>query len=94
MNSVNPFRLEGQKTIMYRVLEGLNLSGDRLSAEHGTRSGFGLGTARGVGRAMGGGIRSFFFRLRVCVSATNASSKCGVPCGRHPHSVLGLSEPS
>lgn len=24
MNSVNPFRLEGQKTIMYRVLEGLN----------------------------------------------------------------------
>src|SRR5258706_13415793 len=23
MNSVNPFRLEGQKTIMYRVLEGL-----------------------------------------------------------------------
>ena len=23
-NSVNPFRLEGQKTIMYRVLEGLN----------------------------------------------------------------------
>lgn len=22
-NSVNPFRLEGQKTIMYRVLEGL-----------------------------------------------------------------------
>jgi len=24
MNSVNPFRLEGQKTIMYRVLEGLD----------------------------------------------------------------------
>ncbi|HEY4330489.1 MAG TPA: threonine synthase, partial [Phycisphaerae bacterium] len=24
MNSVNPFRLEGQKTIMYRILEGLN----------------------------------------------------------------------
>ncbi len=24
MNSLNPFRLEGQKTIMYRVLEGLN----------------------------------------------------------------------
>jgi threonine synthase len=24
MNSVNPFRLEGQKSIMYRVLEGLN----------------------------------------------------------------------
>ncbi len=24
VNSVNPFRLEGQKTIMYRVLEGLN----------------------------------------------------------------------
>ncbi len=24
MNSVNPFRLEGQKTIMYRALEGLN----------------------------------------------------------------------
>jgi len=24
MNSVNPFRLEGQKTIMYRMLEGLN----------------------------------------------------------------------
>ncbi len=24
MNSVNPFRLEGQKTIMFRVLEGLN----------------------------------------------------------------------
>jgi threonine synthase len=24
MNSVNPFRLEGQKTIIYRVLEGLN----------------------------------------------------------------------
>ena len=24
MNSINPFRLEGQKTIMYRVLEGLN----------------------------------------------------------------------
>ncbi|MFO0492633.1 MAG: threonine synthase, partial [bacterium] len=24
MNSVNPFRLEGQKTVMYRVLEGLN----------------------------------------------------------------------
>ncbi len=24
MNSVNPYRLEGQKTIMYRVLEGLN----------------------------------------------------------------------
>jgi len=24
MNSVNPFRLEGQKTIMYRLLEGLN----------------------------------------------------------------------
>mgnify|MGYP001592324564 FL=1 len=24
MNSVNPFRLEGQKAIMYRVLEGLN----------------------------------------------------------------------
>ena len=24
MNSVNPFRLEGQKTIMYRVLEGFN----------------------------------------------------------------------
>lgn len=24
MNSVNPFRIEGQKTIMYRVLEGLN----------------------------------------------------------------------
>src|SRR5206468_2934012 len=23
MNSINPFRLEGQKTIMYRVLEGL-----------------------------------------------------------------------
>src|SRR5690606_20707672 len=23
-NSVNPFRLEGQKSIMYRVLEGLN----------------------------------------------------------------------
>ncbi len=26
MNSVNPFRLEGQKTIMYRVLEGLDWS--------------------------------------------------------------------
>ena len=24
VNSVNPFRLEGQKTIMYRILEGLN----------------------------------------------------------------------
>ncbi len=24
MNSINPYRLEGQKTIMYRVLEGLN----------------------------------------------------------------------
>ena len=24
VNSVNPFRLEGQKTIMFRVLEGLN----------------------------------------------------------------------
>ena len=24
MNSINPFRLEGQKAIMYRVLEGLN----------------------------------------------------------------------
>src|SRR3954470_9057251 len=24
MNSVNPFRLEGQKSIMYRILEGLN----------------------------------------------------------------------
>ena len=30
MNSVNPFRLEGQKTIMYRVLEGLRLGGARL----------------------------------------------------------------
>ena len=30
MNSVNPFRLEGQKTIMYRVLEGLRLGGPRL----------------------------------------------------------------
>jgi threonine synthase len=27
MNSVNPFRLEGQKTIMYRVLEGLSWQG-------------------------------------------------------------------
>jgi threonine synthase len=24
VNSVNPFRLEGQKTVMYRVLEGLD----------------------------------------------------------------------
>ena len=30
MNWVNPFRLEGQKTIMYRVLEGLRLGGARL----------------------------------------------------------------
>ena len=43
MNSVNPFRLEGQKTIMYRVLEGLRLGGSRLdrrarAATWGTRA--------------------------------------------------------
>ena len=30
MNSINPFRLEGQKAIIYRVLEGLRLGGPRL----------------------------------------------------------------
>jgi len=39
VNSVNPFRLEGQKTIMFRVLEGLNWPTARLDRGAGGESG-------------------------------------------------------
>ena len=39
MNSVNPFRLEGQKTIMYRVLEASGLGGSRLDRRAGGQPG-------------------------------------------------------
>ena len=39
VNSVNPFRLEGQKTIMYRVLEGLRLGSARLDRRARRKSG-------------------------------------------------------
>jgi len=47
MNSVNPFRLEGQKTIMYRVLEGL----DWESPDWIVVPGGNLGNASAFGKA-------------------------------------------
>ncbi len=39
MNSVNPFRLEGQKAIIYRILEGLRWESARLDRRAGWKSG-------------------------------------------------------
>ena len=51
MNSVNPFRLEGQKTIMYRVLEALALGGPRLDRRAGRQPGQLERLRQGVHRA-------------------------------------------
>ena len=47
VNSVNPFRLEGQKTIMYRVLEALRLASARLDR----RARRNLGNSSAFGKA-------------------------------------------
>ena len=51
VNSVNPFRLEGQKTIMLRVLESLELGGPRLDLRAGRQPGQQQLVRQGVPRA-------------------------------------------
>ncbi len=51
VNSVNPFRLEGQKTIMFRVLEALRLGGAGLDRRAGRQPGQQQRVRQGVPRA-------------------------------------------
>ena len=84
MNSINPFRLEGQKTIMYRVLEGLGwevpdwivVPGGNLGNSSGLRQGVHRAEAPGADRpraAAGGHQRRRRPDARRSSSASTAS---------------------
>ncbi len=90
MNSVNPFRLEGQKTIMYRVLEGLGwevpdwivVPGGNLGNSSALRQGVHRAQAPGPDRpgpASGGDQRRRGRTLEYLVSEHNLTWSDGLP---------------